>query len=62
MQKEIDTPRLKLILVDESSLKDGSKYLESAHAVLGCPGATVWKYERPLVIPHNCLSLSLNLC
>jgi hypothetical protein len=48
MQKEIDTPRLKLILGDESSLAHGSKYVESAHAVLGSPGATQWKYGHPL--------------
>jgi Acetyltransferase (GNAT) domain len=54
MQKEIDTPRLKLILVDKDTLADGSKYLDSAHAVLGSPGATQWKY----VIPYATCSIT----
>jgi hypothetical protein len=44
MQKEIDTPRLKLILIDQSTIDD-SKYLESAHAILSSPEATQWRYE-----------------
>jgi hypothetical protein len=50
MEKEIDTPRLKLILVDENTIADGSRYVESAHAVLSSPGATQWRYEITLVL------------
>jgi hypothetical protein len=48
MQKEIDTPRLNLILVDQSNRKDGSKYLESAHAILSSPDATQWRFASSL--------------